>query len=67
MDIGFLVVNLVGERQQGMIQIIWLFFFEGILSLKGKADYLEYYLFRFLFEISVELIIILFILGKFIN
>lgn len=48
-----------------MIQIIWLFFFEDILSLKGKIDYLDYYFGRFLVEITIEIMAVIFIVGKF--
>lgn len=48
-----------------MIQLIWLFFFEDILSFKGKIDYLEYYFGRFAFEIIIEIMAIIFIIGKF--
>lgn len=48
-----------------MIQLIWLFFFEDILSFKGKIDYLDYYFGRFLLEIIIEIMAVIFVVGKY--
>lgn len=49
-----------------MIQLIWLFFFEDDLSLKGKIDYFEYYFFRFVFEILFEIAIVICALDAYV-
>lgn len=61
---GLQNIHFEKERER-MMQLIWLFFFEDILSFKGKIDYLDYYFGRFLLEIIIEIMAVIFIVGKF--